>query len=59
MTYLGLKTCPKCDGEGQLEYEFPVADYGAPHGGFLDTEWGDCDQCGGTGEIEDWEDEDE
>jgi len=47
MTYIGLKTCPKCEGAGQLEYEFPVADYGAPHGGFLDTEWGDCDQCGG------------
>ena len=59
MTYLGMKTCPECNGEGELEYEVPVADYGAPHGGFLDTEWGPCENCGGTGEIEDWEDDDE
>jgi RecJ-like exonuclease len=55
MTYIGMKTCPVCEGEGQLEYEVPVVDYN--HGGYLDTEWGDCERCGGTGEVEDWEDE--
>ena len=53
ITYIGMKTCPVCEGEGQLEYEVPVVDYN--HGGYLDTEWGDCDHCGGTGEVEDWE----
>jgi hypothetical protein len=42
MTYIGMKTCPVVD-----HY----------HGGYLDTEMGDCDRCGGTGEVEDWEDE--
>jgi DnaJ-class molecular chaperone len=57
MTYIGLKTCPECSGNGQLEYEVPVVDY--VNGGYLDTEWGDCENCGGTGEVEDWEDDDE
>jgi RecJ-like exonuclease len=56
MTYIGMKTCPVCDGEGRLEYEVPVVDH-YHHGGYLDTEMGDCDRCGGTGEVEDWEDE--
>ena len=53
MTYIGMKTCPVCDGEGRLEYEVPVVDH--YHGGYLDTEMGDCERCGGTGEVEDWE----
>ena len=57
MSYIGMKTCPECGGAGQVEYEVPVVDY--EHGGYLDTEWGDCENCGGTGEIEDWEDEDD
>ena len=57
MTYIGMKTCPVCEGEGKLEYAVPVVDY--VYGGSFDVEWGDCDRCGGTGEVEDWEDDDE
>jgi DnaJ-class molecular chaperone len=57
MTYIGMKTCPECNGSGEIEYEVPVVDY--VNGGYLDTEWGTCENCGGTGEIEDWQDDEE
>jgi DnaJ-class molecular chaperone len=47
------KTCPECNGSGKLEYEIPIVDYA--NGGYLYTEWGTCENCGGTGEIEDWQ----
>jgi DnaJ-class molecular chaperone len=56
MTYLGLKTCPQCDGTGECAYEEPVVDY--QHGGYLQEVIDTCDRCGGSGEIEDWEDDD-
>ena len=59
MTYIGMKTCPVCEGDGEVEYEVPVPDYGSWHGGFFGTEWGTCDRCSGSGEVEDWEDDDE
>jgi hypothetical protein len=57
MTYLGLKVCPDCEGLGRVEYELPVIDY--VNGGYLDSRWGDCERCSGTGEIEDWEEDEE
>lgn len=57
MTYIGMKTCPECNGSGELEYEVPVVDY--VNGGYLDTEWGPCEFCNGTGEQEDWQDDEE
>jgi RecJ-like exonuclease len=50
--------CPYCDGDGQLEYEIE-----RPHNfnrdvGYIDTKWGECLECNGTGEIEGNDDED-
>lgn len=57
MTYIGLKTCPVCCGEGVCAYEDPVVDY--EHGGYLEEVIDTCDTCNGTGEVEDWEDDDD
>ena len=43
--------CPDCEGQGLQEYEFGVPDYGGWNGGYLDSEFGDCERCGGLGEI--------
>jgi DnaJ-class molecular chaperone len=51
-----MATCPQCDGEGTCAYEEPVVDY--EHGGYLQETYGECDMCNGSGEIEDWDDED-
>jgi|GEM_PF-1177926 hypothetical protein len=48
--------CKLCDGSGEAYYEKPVVDY--QNGGFLDTVLMECDDCGGSGEVED-EDEDD
>ena len=55
MTYVGLKTCPNCNGSGELLILVDGADYGDPDG-IYDEE--DCPDCNGTGEVEDWEEDD-
>jgi len=54
---IGMKTCPECNGTGFVTFEIPVIDY--QNGGYLKEVQGECWNCGGTGEIEDWGDEDE
>ena len=50
------KLCPECNGSGEAIWEEPVIDY--EHGGYLQEVSGECENCGGSGEIEDWDDED-
>ncbi len=52
-----IKPCPECDGTGTVTYEKPVSD--KVNGGFLEEFEDDCGNCGGSGEVEDWQDEDE
>ena len=50
------KTCPNCDGLGEVEVPLGF------HTGNPDTDdWDvvDCDDCDGTGQVEDWDAEDE
>ena len=50
------KTCPNCDGLGEVEVPLGF------HTGNPDTDdWDvvDCDDCNGTGQVEDWDAEDE
>ena len=54
---IGMKTCPECNGTGFVTFERPVIDY--QNGGYLEEVQDECWNCGGTGEIEDWGDEDE
>jgi len=53
------KECPECFGDGVVEGEIGVPDYGAPLGGELKTVIVECERCCGRGEVEDDEDEDE
>lgn len=47
------KTCGECEGTGQLEYEVPIRmSFSNPYGE-LTTEWGECYECGGSGEVPD------
>ncbi len=45
-----LKPCNECSGEGQVEYERSVVDWGS--GGYLEGYMDDCDKCNGSGELE-------
>lgn len=61
--FLGVKDCPECEGSGEAEYEVGVANYGAWLGGEIETFTGECENCSGSGEVEDdgmddenWED---
>lgn len=54
-----MATCPQCDGEGTCAYEEAVPDYGGYHGGYLEEVYDTCDMCNGSGEIEDWDEEEE
>jgi len=47
------KDCPECEGEGQVEYEVGVPNYGAWYGGELETRVGECENCDGSGQVED------
>ena len=47
--------CPDCESWGRCEYEKPVVDY--VNGGFLDTVWDTCENCDGSGEIEEEDEE--
>jgi DnaJ-class molecular chaperone len=51
------KDCPECDGTGTATWEEPVIDY--EHGGYLQEVSGECCECGGSGQIEDYGDDDE
>jgi DnaJ-class molecular chaperone len=51
------RDCPECDGEGQVEYEVPVHASNSNPYGFLDSVWGQCGNCRGSGLVE-IEDED-
>jgi hypothetical protein len=58
---LPVKTCPKCDGEGgwPINEDRPVrSSYCERHGETYYSNWEDCDECGGSGEIDDEEDGD-
>ena len=44
-------TCSHCKGEGQYTGEVAVVDY--QHGGFLDEVVVECEECDGSGELED------
>ena len=57
MTDTNTKPCPECDGTGLCEYEKPVVDY--MNGGFLDVVMDVCEECSGSGTIEDDGEEDE
>jgi DnaJ-class molecular chaperone len=45
-----FKPCEECGGEGQVEYERSVVDWGS--GGYLEGYMDDCDKCNGSGELE-------
>ena len=45
-----FKPCDECGGEGQVEYERSVVDWGS--GGYLEGYMDDCDKCNGSGELE-------
>jgi DnaJ-class molecular chaperone len=57
MTDTNTKPCPECDGTGRCEYEKPVIDY--MNGGFLDMVMDVCEECSGSGQVEDDGEEDE
>jgi len=52
-----MKPCPECDGEGRREYTRAVIDY--VNGGYLEGYMDTCEECGGYGEVEADEDEEE
>ena len=52
-----MKTCPVCDGEGVCAYEEAVVDY--EHGGYLQEVIDTCEHCMGSGEVDDWDEDDE
>ena len=51
----GMKVCPECGGDGELESERPVVDW--MNGGYLEGYMDICHNCSGDGFVED-EDED-
>lgn len=52
-----MEECPECLGDGTVEAEIGVPDFGAPLGGELKLVIVECENCNGTGEVES-EDED-
>lgn len=44
-------TCPHCKGEGEYKGEVAVVDY--INGGFLDEVIVECEECDGSGELDD------
>lgn len=49
------KTCPKCDGEGgwPIDEDRPSrSSYCQRHGETYYSNWEDCDECGGSGEVD-------
>ena len=47
-----MKPCPECGGEGQCEYEVPVPAPMSWRGGWVEDRLMECELCGGSGEIE-------
>jgi len=47
------KDCPECEGEGLAEYEVGVPDFSAYFGGEIETRVGECENCLGSGRVED------
>lgn len=45
------KQCPECYGIGQVEYEVEKPHAGGFNRGYIDTAWGDCDECKGEGTV--------
>jgi len=43
--------CPECCGTGQVEYEVEKPHAGGFNEGYIDTKWGDCEECEGTGTV--------
>ena len=46
------KVCEDCDGDGWYEAEYPRPQGFNRDVGYLDTQRVDCEECGGTGELE-------
>ena len=51
MTY--YKTCPECEGQGTVLYERVFTHNYGRDVGFIEEYEDTCENCGGTGEIED------
>jgi DnaJ-class molecular chaperone len=49
------KDCPECNGSGLVLVQLDGRD-GDPDANYDEA---DCKNCGGSGEIEDWDDEDD
>jgi DnaJ-class molecular chaperone len=47
-----FKDCPDCDGVGWVEAEFSRPQNFDRDVGYLDTRRVECEECGGTGEME-------
>jgi DnaJ-class molecular chaperone len=45
----GMKTCPECSGEGEVEFERAVVDWN--HGGYIDGYMDTCPTCEGDGFV--------
>lgn len=55
------KTCPECDGSGEVERETEhPASFSNPYG-YISSAIVACENCGGSGEVEDddWFEEEE
>ena len=50
-----VKKCPDCDGEGIIELEVPRPQNFDRDTGVIDVTQVPCEECGGTGELEDEE----
>ena len=48
-----LKPCPECNGSGTMTYERVHRQSASNDSGFIEEYEADCDNCGGSGEIED------
>lgn len=46
------KPCPTCDGEGAYYQEVYRRQGFNRDVGYIDEEWTECEDCGGTGEVE-------
>lgn len=52
-----MKDCPDCGGTGDVEVDYAIRDF--VNGGYIQTEIETCRTCDGSGEVEDWEYEEE
>jgi DnaJ-class molecular chaperone len=47
------KSCPECEGRGEVTYERIRRAGFSRDSGFIEEYTDDCDNCGGTGEVDD------